>query len=138
MPHLDWKSKQPLEVMLQREDHPEREHLLTIRMDSMHWTHWSRTLVELLDDPNPSAELKSEWPNGWTIYWKNRDEDSRVLLAHPEESLWVATVAWNRTEAPALREALGQLAAGRALSLFNFQGISFLSNLEIRFELLQG
>jgi len=135
---MDWKAKQPDALNLQRDDHPEREHLLVIRMDSAHWGEWIRTLTELLSDPNPSAELKSEWPGGWTIYWKNRDDDSRVLLAHPDENLWVATIAWKRDAAGSLLEALLRLSPGERLSLLEFEGVSFLSNLEICFERLQG
>jgi hypothetical protein len=49
-------------------------------------------LSGLLAEGAPS-ELRQNLPEGWTLFWKLREGESRLLLARPTPETWVGTLA---------------------------------------------
>lgn len=83
-------------------------------------------LAELLragaDAGAGAAEARTEAPgpggDHWVIYWKLRSgAETRLLAAHPEQGLWVATCALAAAYAEKLARRLSALAPGETLSL---------------------
>lgn len=77
---------------------------------------------------NEGSELRSEFPAGWTIFWKIREGESRFFLARPEADQWVATLALSRSHFELIRTRIADGAEG-ALSIL--EPVSRMSNLEV-------
>lgn len=77
------------------------------------------------------AELRLELPQSWLLFWKIREEGSRILLAHPEAEHWVATIALSSEFGTKLLGALKILKVGQTLCLSQLGSLSSFSNLEI-------
>lgn len=91
-------------------------------------------LTELLGRLKNSegSELRTEFPQGWTIFWKIRDGESRFFVAHPETDQWVATLALSRTHLDAI---LVQLLAGQGSRLSTLETVSRMNNVEVSLKL---
>ncbi len=76
-------------------------------------------------------ELRVELPSGWTLFWKLREAENRILVAHPEEKLWVATLALDAERAPGIHGQLAGLQPGQELRLGSLPGFSRASNLDV-------
>jgi hypothetical protein len=83
------------------------------------------------------GELRLELPEGWTLFWKRRDGESRVLLAHPETDRWVATLAVSGERVEDVLSGLeGLRGSGDRLDLGPAAGSGSTSNLEIELVLV--
>lgn len=69
----------------------------------------------------------------WNLYWKVKEGQSRVLLAHPEPSVWVGTVFLEKSQMKAVQEKLLQK---EPFSLEQTGPLYHLGNLHLRFEAL--
>lgn len=114
MPYLDWKNLTPQQL---RQDigpsTPEGsgdKMKMTLSMESAELATLAGFLRDTLD-PATSGELRLELPRGWIVFWKKREGDSRLLMAHPQTDEWVATVALASQPAAQLVEGVEQLAA---------------------------
>jgi hypothetical protein len=56
------------------------------------------------------SELRVDLPENWIVFWKRRDSESRLLLAHPQQNEWVLTAALEEEHGRMLIEALRQLS----------------------------
>jgi hypothetical protein len=97
------------------------------------------------------SELRTDFPSGWTVFWKLRQGESRFFVAHPESDQWVATLALSRTHLDQAVEAFGYLRAEagkqpeeQVQGAWEFKltqqlpGVSRMSNVEVVFSLEKG
>ena len=80
-------------------------------------------------------ELRTDFPSGWTVFWKLREGESRFFVAHPELDTWVATLALSRTH---LERICEKMANGTAGSLSSLEPVSKVSNVEVTLRLMSG
>jgi hypothetical protein len=127
MPFLNWRE---LNVSQRVEPHPRREKLLDLGFPAASLPE----LVSALEDvfARAQGELRLELPEGWTVFWKEREGESRLLLAHPTEGAWVATAALSREDGLRLVSALRALEPGQALELGSVATVARMSNVELR------
>src|SRR5690606_29970869 len=52
------------------------------------------------------SELRTDFPGGWTLFWKIREGDSRFFVAHPENEQWVGTLALSESHLALARKFL--------------------------------
>ncbi len=86
----------------------------------------SNSLAEILN--REGSELRTDFPAGWTIFWKIRDGESRFFVAHPEADQWVATLALSKTHLDAIRAKLDSTYEG---PLSGLETVSRMSNVEV-------
>lgn len=89
MPYLDWSEQN---IGLEAAPQADRETQLTLTLPNRELAAQLKTELEGVL-ATPGRELRLNLPRRWTIFWKAREGDSRLLLAHPEHDVWVATVA---------------------------------------------
>jgi hypothetical protein len=58
-----------------------------------------------------TSELRLDLPNQWVIFWKQREGESRLLIAHPQAEEWVTTAALLHEHACLLLDRLRDLAS---------------------------
>jgi hypothetical protein len=91
------------------------------------WREISTGLGEISN--REGSELRTDFPGGWTIFWKIRDGDSRFFVAHPETEQWVATLAVSESHLGRIRE---RLEGGFEGALSQLETISRMSNVEVK------
>lgn len=125
--HLDWSATPPAQVQAQ-------ESKLTIILGTDQRAALAQSLSALTEDGAfRTFRVTVRTPGEWTLHFKLRKGDSRVIVAHPESELWVATVALTGRAA---QEVASALTAGKAVSLgpnHSFGPVSSVSNLEVSF-----
>jgi hypothetical protein len=114
MPYLNWKEqkriKQEIGPLAPGGSHEPGDKLrLTLSLES-------GPLLELLPLLREAfapggGELRLDLPRGWIVFWKRREGESRLLLAHPQTDEWVATVALSGEHGASLLERLDRLAS---------------------------
>jgi hypothetical protein len=60
------------------------------------------------------GELRLDLPDEWIMFWKWREDESRLLLAHPQAEEWVTTVALDSDHGQRLLESLEAAAASQS------------------------
>ena len=160
VPYLNWKEHSVGHTML----HPAMSHPATHRSTTLHPSAdgdgrsvaHSVAMMQLdLDTQELSAlvlgleqvfasggELRLDLPDQWIVFWKKRPTDSRLLLAHPQQGEWVATIALEETHAQNLVNALKRLSAGEGVSVHELGELGAdlyapgsVNNLELRLTL---
>jgi hypothetical protein len=106
---------------------------VTIGLDAEKWADLARELGEIVN--REGSELRTEFPSGWTIFWKIRDGDSRFFVAHPETDQWVATLALSPTHLERIRE---RLVSGFEGPLSSLETVSRMSNVEVKVRVREG
>lgn len=84
-----------------------------------------RELRVELAGPSDSSGTK------WMLFFKLRESESRVLVAHPDADEWVATVALERAHGERWLTTLRGLEAGQSVALGQLQSLGLVSNLEL-------
>ncbi len=136
MPYLNW-SKQDTgapttPVVAETSQHPRYETQLTLKLSTESLAILQGELQTVFSEPG--SELRLELPMRWTLYWKLRDGDSRLLLAHPDHESWVGSVSLNEMHSKSLLETLRALTPGQSYRFTDLreQGSwSTVGNLEI-------
>jgi len=129
MPYFDWKAISGVSLQVASHERYETELCLALSVERLGDLH--QALVEVL--VQAEAELRVDFPGNWTLYWKARDGESRILLAHPEREEWVGTVAWAQNSIDILLEGLDSLRSGSGdLALSELDRLSSFSNLDLR------
>jgi hypothetical protein len=96
-------------------------------------TDWARVDEALGEiSGREGSELRTDFPSGWTIFWKIREGESRFFVAHPETDQWVATLALSKTH---LEAARGRMRDGVPGSLSRLERVSRVSNVEVKIAL---
>ncbi len=134
MPYLNWSKQDATEtpVVAETSQHPRYETQLTLKLPSGELGKLIAELQAVFAEPG--TELRLELPMRWTLYWKLRDGDSRLLLAHPDHESWVGSVSLNELHSKSLLETLRALAPGQSYRFTDLreQGSwSTVGNLEI-------
>lgn len=101
--------------------------VVTIGLSAESWRTFAARLGEIAN--REGSELRTDFPGGWTIFWKIRDGDSRFFVAHPETDQWVATLALSESHLGAIRE---KLANGFAGPLSELEPVNRMSNVEVK------
>lgn len=128
---FDWSNRPG--VSLGMAGHARLETELSLQLDEQAWVDFKGELKRVFK--TREAELKLVLPGNWTVYWKARSGESRVLLAHPEKDQWVGTVAWSEDRVDALLGAFESAsdADGTAEWRLSEQDrLTFPSNLDVR------
>lgn len=148
MPYLNWKDAELTALTQQvthagageggrgggRDDGRDERMLLALGLAPAARTELLGRLREVLDAPlgdGPAAELRVDLPRNWIVFWKLRDGESRLLIAHPQAEEWVATAALSVDHAHAFLDRLAGLQAGDSLSLGQLAPVDRVSNVEI-------
>ncbi|MCM2279385.1 MAG: hypothetical protein NDJ89_15020 [Oligoflexia bacterium] len=132
MPRLNWKSG-PVARLEPVEAHPKAGSLLRVSVAFASLPELVHALGEAFEGEH--SELRLELPQEWLIFWKRREQESRLLLAHPEPGVWVATVALELPAALALLQGLRKARPGDSVAVGELAGksgrIGSVSNVEI-------
>jgi hypothetical protein len=91
------------------------------------WARFADSLGEL--SGREGSELRTDFPAGWTIFWKIREGESRFFVAHPETDQWVATLALSRTHLEATQARMREASPG---PLSRLERTSRMSNVEVK------
>lgn len=145
MPYLNWRSgetrpggtyRQEVIQEIPREEasaprggRPPRPILLRLTLGPKALEELVLRLEEL--QAPPAAELRVDLPEGWILFWKKREEESRLLIAHPQPGEWVATAALEPGHGSRLIAALRRLGKGDSHPVSQGGRIGKVSNLEI-------
>lgn len=103
---------------------------LTLSLSSEHWGTLATALGEIVN--REGSELRTDFPKGWTIFWKIRDGDSRFFVAHPEPDQWVATLAISESHLARVQECF---RSGYEGGLSELEPVSRMSNFDLRVSL---
>jgi hypothetical protein len=130
MPFLNWRE---IPVAQRIDSHPRREKLLHLEIPAASLAG----LVDALEGvfARAEGELRVELPEGWALFWKEREGESRLLLAHPTEHAWVATAALTREDGLAVVTALRALAPASSVDVGELVPVARMSNMELRLRL---
>jgi hypothetical protein len=131
MPYLNWTrtSLRPVASA-----HPTRETELTLVLTDELWLELRERIGPILAG-SEAGELRLDLPGGWTLFWKRREGESRLLMAHPEHEEWVATLALGSDHAERVLSAFGTETRLRVGELGEVAG---LCNFELALERRSG
>ena len=126
MPYLNWKDESLLQA---QGPHSQYQQQLALELTSA----LLEELVSALEEVylRRGSELRIAIKDQWLLFWKWRESDSRILLAHPTEDEWVATLALNPDFGKAMLLALKNLKTGQSLSVSQVGPLSTVTNLEV-------
>lgn len=131
MAYLNWTTEKPAEFQVQL-----NPGLAEIQVDEAHRKILLQNLTEEM-----GYELRMDLPQGWAIYWKIREGDSRLLMSHPEKDQWVGAVSLNREDFDRLVVWIQELPTRadpiRLSQLKAFGSFSGISNLEVLIRFLK-
>lgn len=77
------------------------------------------------------SELRVDLPDNWIVFWKSRESESRLLLAHPQQGEWVTTVALDPEHGTRVAEKLKELHSGDTFSLAEQGAVGSVSNVDV-------
>src|SRR5258708_6304311 len=128
MPYLNWTQ---IAADIQTSAHPRLQTQLSLCLTQ---ADLATLLVELaaIWVPGSTEELRVDFPKGWTVFWKQRDTESRLLLAHPDKDAWVATAAIAAGDSLTVLNAFKALTSSSTpAAIGDLVTLSGFSNLEI-------
>jgi hypothetical protein len=128
MPFLNWRE---LEIKASVSPHPRRGNQMTLEVPG----HALSALIHGLEKvfSHAQGELRVDLPSGWVLFWKEREGESRLLLARPNADSWVATAALTREHG---LEVLVRLRKGEPVSVGEIAIVASMSNVEIELRAL--
>lgn len=132
MPYLNWKNAS---IRQEMGPHPRLQSQLTLTLGLSERSELHARLSEVLIAEG--GELRLDLPSNWAIFWKSRESESRLLLAHPQTDEWVATVALHPDHGSALLRALEACKSGESISIGELDAVGSVSNVEIVISLSQ-
>lgn len=117
-------------VLLSKDSHPKWETALSL---SFSGEARDRLLERLEQTVEQQKELRLDLPQGWTLYFKLKEGDNRLLLAHPEAEAWVGTVLLMEKEMGEFLSRLRGLSpADEGLQFGDMFQLSEFSNLDLK------
>jgi hypothetical protein len=126
MPYLNWKER---EIRKHLDPHADARSTLTLNLSDENRGQILPFLEEIFF--RGGSELRLDLPDNWIVFWKSRDGESRLLLAHPQKDEWVATAALEMEHGRRVVESLRRLGPGDAFSISEHGSIGSVSNVEI-------
>lgn len=89
-------------------------------------------VFKLSTSDNLSQELRLKLSDPWTLFWKMREGENRILVAHPETETWVGTLALEPISAGKLISALKIMEVRQSWIITDLFSIARLSNLNLK------
>lgn len=146
MPHLNWRSSNLAQKVVKKvlpasegQDAQDRDFVFELALSRAQAQELAAALAQVLVPGG--GELRLNLPDEWVIFWKLRpdegNDESRLLIAHPQQDEWVATVALEPGHAERLLNAFSNDAFSNApcsIRVANLAAegiISSVSNLEL-------
>jgi hypothetical protein len=129
MPYLNWKEREIQKSMAPSSSSPSTLSLtLTPRERA--------EIVPFLEEiyVRGGSELRLDLPGQWILFWKSRESESRLLLAHPQKDEWVTTIALEKEHGLRIIERLrsaDSASAGDAFSISELGVVGQVSNVEV-------
>src|SRR4051794_37056919 len=118
MPYLNWKDQTGLKQEIAGGPGGAGPLRLTLGLDSAQASMLLPLLRDVLSEEAPlGSELRVDLPRNWIVFWKKREGESRLLIAHPQTDEWVATAALSAAHGQLLLERFERLSSGEALSV---------------------
>ncbi|MGZ3686764.1 MAG: hypothetical protein ACXWPM_13060 [Bdellovibrionota bacterium] len=130
MPYLNWRGAALTQTLI---PHPKLQSELKLELDAPARDELAARLEETY--AQGAGELRLDLPRNWIIFWKLRESDSRLLLAHPQPDEWVATVALEAAFGASLVAAFRALSSGRELIASQLGTLGAMSNVELKLAL---
>lgn len=119
MAYLNWKDRNvTARVEVLNPDSATEKLALEMGLDHALVNELELALSELKES---AAELRVDLPNGWTLFWKLKTSGSRLLMAHPEETVWVATFALEKEHLKAVETSLRAMQATEVIEGFKVE-----------------
>jgi hypothetical protein len=133
MVFLDWSARPG--VHLQLEEHPrwKQQVRISAAVSAPEWSELAQALRETFGEGG-GPETRLQLPQGWTIYWKARDAESRLFMAHPEKEEWVVNASLEAPHGAAVIGALEGAEKGSVVTVSAVGRINRMSNVEIALE----
>jgi hypothetical protein len=142
MPYLNWKDREPtgLHIELAPPSSEGAAHVTTrsrmvLRFAREALAELASSLGQIFGEAGEGGELRLDLPREWIVFWKLREGDSRLLVAHPQPDEWVATVALSAADGAAFLSRISELGSARAdvteVNLGEFVRTGAVSNLEL-------
>src|SRR5271168_4015231 len=96
MPHLNWRTADLGKKVIPQDSggaahRVDRDFLFELELSPLQAQELASMLTTVLVPGG--GELRLSLPDEWSIFWKLRDDESRLLIAHPQADEWVATLA---------------------------------------------
>ncbi len=133
MKALDWsRSPASEEVQVKLQPHARREQELVLSLSEARWGELLAGLKALFDSAAEHAEFRLALPQGVTIFWKRGTSETRLMVARPDSSSWVATIVVAESQSQACIALLEALPERGEVAIAQLAGIWKLSNLELR------
>lgn len=129
MPYLNWKAVDESKVVLEVITHPKRGSQLNVTLSAAARDELCPRLEGSLG--GGEGELRLDLPREWIIFWKQRETESRLLIAHPQEKEWVTTVALDAPHGLKFLERLKVLKSGESVAIGELAPIGNVSNVEV-------
>jgi hypothetical protein len=126
MPYLNWKTR---ETQKRIDPHEDARSTLSLDLSEEERGILLPSLEQVF--LHSGSELRLDLPSNWIIFWKTRETESRLLLAHPQQAEWVATAALEAEHGRLVTEALRNLKSGDAFSVSELGVIGSVSNVEL-------
>ena len=133
MKALDWsRSPAAEEVQVKLQPHARREQELVLSLPEARLAELLAGLQALLGSGAEHTEFRLALPQGVTIYWKRGNSETRLMVARPDSSSWVATILIAEEKSQELIMLLKALPERGEVAFAQLTGIWKLSNLELR------
>lgn len=132
MPYLNWKETQLRKSVSERERGRSVLQLAVSVSDA-------QALAESLSaiysaEAGVGPELRVDLPDEWILFFKLRESESRLLLAHPQKDEWVSTLALEREHGAKVIGALRALRSGEKIEVHALGSVGGVSNVNILIE----
>jgi hypothetical protein len=126
MPYINWKAR---DTQKRLDAHEDARSTLSLDLSEEE----RGLLLPFLDQLffHAGSELRLDLPNNWIVFWKIRETESRLLLAHPQQGEWVATMALETEHGQRVKDRIENLKSGDAFSISELGVIGSVSNVEL-------
>ena len=132
MPYLNFREAKIEGKIL---PHSDLENQMSLDMSTRN-VHDLATRLKAVFEEN-SGELRVDLPKNWILFWKHREDESRLLLAHPDKDEWVATLALERGHGMAVAEKLSSAEIGDTIQVSSLGTLGSVSNVEILIQVIE-
>ena len=134
MPYLNWKAPHPSyrqHVVPLAQGCELMKMSLSLSMEAAQAQELSAALQDVLGSGVPAGELRLDLPGNWIVFWKVREGEGRLLIAHPEKEEWVTTVALSAAVGLELLRQLESWSAGQSIALGRLGPFGSVSNADV-------
>ncbi len=133
MKALDWsRSPAAEEVQVKLQPHARREQELVLSLPEARLAELLVGLQVLFSSEAEHTEFRLALPQGVTVFWKRGSSETRLMVARPDASSWVATILIAEGKSQELIALLNSLPERGEVTFSQLSAIWKLSNLELR------